>query len=57
MSRRISNQELLDDLHRLAEQLGDTPTLKEYREHGEYGAQTLYDRFGSWNEALEAAGI
>lgn len=56
MARRISNQDLIDDLRQLAEQLGAAPTLNEYRENGDYGAQTLYDRFGSWNEALEAAG-
>ena len=54
---RISDATLVADIRRLADESGESPTLQEYRKHGEYGAQTLYDRFGSWNDALEAAGF
>lgn len=54
-SQKIPKAELLNDIRRLADTSGDPPTLQEYREQGDYGAQTLYDRFGSWNAALEAA--
>ncbi|AUX09314.1 hypothetical protein AArcSl_1685 [Halalkaliarchaeum desulfuricum] len=52
----VSTQALIDELHRLTEKLGGPPTLAQLREHGEYSATTYYDRFGSWNNALEAAG-
>jgi hypothetical protein len=52
---RIPDGELLADIRRLADDDGTAPTLQEYRDHGEYGAQTIYSRFGSWNEAVEAA--
>jgi hypothetical protein len=53
----IPEADLLADIRRLSDLLGEPPSLKEYREAGEYGAQTLYDRFGSWNAAVEAAGF
>lgn len=56
-AQKIPKAELLDDIRRLASSADDPPTLAEYRDQGAYGAQTLYDRFGSWNTALEAAGF
>ncbi len=56
-AQKIPKAELLDDIRRLASSADDPPTLAEYRDQGAYGAQTLYDRFGSWNAALEAAGF
>jgi hypothetical protein len=53
---RYSEQELIEDLHRLTDELGEPPTLQEYREYGEHSATTYYERFGSWREALAAAG-
>jgi len=54
---KIPDETLLADIQRLANDSGTPPTLQEYRENGKYGAQTLYDRFGSWNDAVEAAGF
>jgi len=56
-SQKIPKAELINDIRRLVDSSGDPPTLQEYRKQGAYGAQTLYDRFGSWNAALEAAGL
>jgi hypothetical protein len=52
-----ADDELLADLHRLADDLGRPPTLTDVREHGEYAAMTYYSRFGSWRNALEEAGF
>lgn len=56
-SRRVSKEALLEDLERVAEEIGGRPTLRDVEEHGEYGPMTYIRRFGSWNEALEAAGF
>jgi len=53
---QIPDEELLSSIRELAAG-SDPPTLQEYRDDGTYGAQTLYDRFGSWNNAVEAAGF
>lgn len=53
---KYSNEELLEEIRRLTQELGDTPSLAEFREQGEYSASTYYSRFGSWNDAIEAAG-
>lgn len=54
---RYSDDELLDDLTTIAEELGHRPTLAEFRKYSEHSATTYYERFGSWNEALQAAGF
>lgn len=51
------DEKLLDDLRRLAEQLGKTPTFREMRDHGNHSPKTYTDHFGSWNGAIEEAGL
>jgi hypothetical protein len=53
---RYDDETLLEEIERLAAEFGRPPTLQEMRNRGEYGASTYYSRFGSWREALEAAG-
>jgi hypothetical protein len=52
-----SDQELLAEIERLADELGRTPSSRDMAEHGEFGRITYRDHFGSWNEALGAAGF
>jgi 5-methylcytosine-specific restriction endonuclease McrA len=53
-----SDQELLDDLKRVASKLGTDNLIKrEYDEHGNYSSTTIERRFGRWNNALEKAGL
>jgi hypothetical protein len=52
----LSEDALLDELQQLADEVGSKPTFEEMEEHGNYSAVTYLNRFGSWNEALEAAG-
>lgn len=56
MPRRYSNTELLAEIHRLAEIKGEPPTIADLRDRGEHAPTTYYDRFGSWQAALQAAG-
>lgn len=53
---RYSNEELVAEIDRVAEIVNQAPTLSEFREHASHSATTYYRRFGSWQDALEAAG-
>ncbi len=56
--RNIPDEELLEDLKRCALVLSvNTLTAVEYSQKGSYGVNTFLRRFGSWNAALEAAGL
>lgn len=54
---KIDTEDLLADLRRLAAILEQPPTLQQYREHGHHSVTTYYNRFGSWQSALEAAEL
>lgn len=58
-ARYLSDEVLCEQLRRLAKELGHTPLRKELdARRGEYPcSQTYYDRFGSWREALDRAGL
>lgn len=54
----VTDAELLDDLRKVAARLGqDTVSSRKYDEVGIYSWSTLSIRFGTWNNALEAAGL
>ncbi|WP_266082224.1 homing endonuclease associated repeat-containing protein [Haladaptatus caseinilyticus] len=53
----IPTDELLTDIHLVTSLLGKTPSMREMNEHGEYSASTFQYRFGSWNDAITAAGL
>ena len=56
--RNTPEQELLDDLKRVADILGKKAlTQREYDEPGKYGSRTIQSRFGTWNRALQRAGL
>jgi len=57
-STPVSDETLIADLRRVAELLGtERVTKDQYRQHGEYGARTQEERFGSWNNALLRSGL
>ncbi len=54
----VTDEELLGDLRNVAQVLGQqTVPQKKYGEMGIYDYSTLIRRFGSWNEALQRAGL
>ncbi len=57
-NRGITDEELLADLKRVAQILGK-PSVKydEYPIHGRCASRVFETRFGSWNAALQAAGL
>jgi hypothetical protein len=57
-NRGISNAELLADLRRVADLLGETTVrYEDYPNHGRCTSRIFETRFGSWNAALRAAGL
>jgi hypothetical protein len=58
--RDIPDEELLDDLRSVYDSLtqqGVSMSFRSYSDCGKYAPSTIADRFGSWNAALEKAGI
>lgn len=54
----VTDQELTDDLKRVAQILGTSPfSSGEYRRHGQWSVYTYFRRFKTWNEALKSAGL
>jgi len=57
-NRNIADKELIDDLIRVAEELGqDKVTVNQYDNSGLFSNRTIIRRFGSWLKALEKAGL
>jgi 5-methylcytosine-specific restriction endonuclease McrA len=56
--RNITDNDILDDLRFVADE-GIDQVLKQrtYKEFGKYGVTTVIRRFGSWNAAVEKAGL
>ncbi|GGK79511.1 hypothetical protein GCM10009067_34780 [Haloarcula sebkhae] len=53
---RVPPDQILDEITRLATELGKPPTAAQMQERGEYSVTLAQNRFGSWNDALRAAG-
>lgn len=58
-NRNVPDSELIDDLKRIAEILGlNKISSRQYNDNGsKYTAGTIATRFGTWNKALEKAGL
>lgn len=57
-NRGVADETLLKDLQQVARLLKkDFIPRDEYDEHGRFHPKTLVKRFGSWNKALELAGL
>lgn len=54
---KISREELLAELRRLANVSGRSPTTKMMDEHGAYSADCVKQRFDTWRDALRAIGL
>jgi hypothetical protein len=49
-------EELQDEIHRLADELGRIPTKGEMDKKGDFSSGTYERRFGTWREAVAQAG-
>jgi hypothetical protein len=57
MTGSPSREQLVEDLQAFAAELGETPTRTEMNDEGPHSSTPYYNEFGSWNDALEAAGL
>lgn len=57
--RNLPDEELLEDIKRIANQLGKTTlTIDEYKNNGgKYGINTITRRFGGWLNAIQTCGL
>lgn len=54
----ISDEELLEDIRRVAEIIGTEKLPRsDFQKHGKYGATMIARRFGGWNAAIEKVGL
>lgn len=55
--RDVSEGELIDEIQRLAGELGQPPTVYQMRDQGRFGVSTVSNEFGTYNDGLKAAGL
>lgn len=55
--RKIPREDLIEDLQRVAAEVGEPVSCTDYNEHGEYSTQPFFARFDSWKEACSEAGV
>ena len=53
----IPEEELLAELQRLHDDLGEVPKTTDMNRHGKYSDVTYRNRFDSWDEAISDAGL
>ncbi len=54
----FNNEQILDDLRKVAKKLSkDNVSFREYIKYGTFSTKVFRNRFGSWNKALEKAGL
>ena len=53
----VPEQDIIDDLQRVADELGRTPKFEEYKDLGKFYPSTAERKFGSWNDAIKAADL
>ncbi|AEH39283.1 homing endonuclease associated repeat-containing protein [Halopiger xanaduensis] len=53
---RISDEELLEEIHRLVDELDKVPTAQEMSDHGQYSHRPYFRRWDGWQAAVRAAG-
>ncbi len=57
MANKLSAETLISNLQAFAAELGDVPTQTAMNKEGPHSSTPYYNQFGSWNDALKAAGF
>lgn len=55
--KHLTDEQLLEELHRLARVTGETPTLAILEDRGRFSETAYYTHFGTWTDALQEAGF
>ncbi len=55
--RSASKEQLLTALRELADEIGYPPKTNDVKEYGEFGLNSYYNYWSSWQDALAAAGL
>lgn len=55
--KKYSNGEIIDELQKYKEEVGETPTYREFDSYSEISSETVINYFDSWNEALREADL
>jgi hypothetical protein len=56
--KRFTREDLIQALHKLAQRVGGTPIEYDTYDYPDIPSHTIFvKRFGTWREALQAAGI
>ena len=55
--KRVSKEELKEEIRRLDDALGREPSTRDMRNFGKFSSSTYERKFGTWNEALQEAGF
>jgi hypothetical protein len=60
--QRVTDEAVLEAIQAVADAVdrppgGAAPTVEEWRDHGEFSMHTVRRRFGTWNDAVAAAGF
>lgn len=54
----VTDDELLSDIQNASKEMGkESLTIAEYKEYGHYSPTTVTNHFGTWNNALNMAGL
>ncbi|MBE7064637.1 MAG: hypothetical protein E7384_02325 [Ruminococcaceae bacterium] len=57
-NKKATDDELIDDVTRVAKEHGlSSLSMHEYKTYGSFDNSTITRRFGTWNHALELAGL
>lgn len=55
--KKITSEDLISEIQRVASEIGRTPRSRDMREYGKYSYGVYDSRFDSWGGALEKAGF
>ena len=55
--QNLTSEDVIEAIQGFAEKIGRTPTHREMKERGPISSSTAKSHFGTWNNALEEAGL
>ena len=55
--QNLTSEDVIEAIQGFAEKIGRTPTQREMKAHGPISSSTAKSHFGTWNDALQEAGL